>query len=87
MRLQPEITQELPPVERRKELRMVFGLTMKELGEKVGVSESAISSYESGRRTPRGQAKARYLKFCRNAEEVLKEQQKDKGNESQEGTE
>lgn len=30
--------------------RKAKGLTMKELGEKVGVSESAISQYETGKR-------------------------------------
>ena len=30
--------------------RKTKGLTMKELGEKVGVSESAISQYETGKR-------------------------------------
>ena len=30
--------------------RKATGLTMKELGEKVGVSESAISQYETGKR-------------------------------------
>ncbi len=31
-------------------IRKAKGLTMKELGEKVGVSESAISQYETGKR-------------------------------------
>lgn len=35
-----------------RELRKQRGLTMKELGEKIGVSESTISLYETGRRSP-----------------------------------
>lgn len=32
--------------------RKAKGLTMKELGEMIGVSESAISQYETGKREP-----------------------------------
>ena len=35
-----------------REIRKKCGLTMKELAERVGVSESAISQYETGRRQP-----------------------------------
>lgn len=35
-----------------REIRRKCGLTMKELGERVGVSESAISQYETGKRQP-----------------------------------
>lgn len=37
---------------RIREIRKKCGLTMKELAERVGVSESAISQYETGRRQP-----------------------------------
>lgn len=37
---------------RIREIRKKCGLTMKELGERVGVSESAISQYETGKRQP-----------------------------------
>jgi transcriptional regulator with XRE-family HTH domain len=37
---------------RIKEIRKKCGLTQKELGERVGVSEAAISQYESGKRRP-----------------------------------
>lgn len=37
---------------RIRELRRSLGLTMKELGSIVGVSEGAISHYETGRREP-----------------------------------
>lgn len=35
-----------------REYRQRLGLTMKELGDKVGVSEGAISLYELGKRKP-----------------------------------
>lgn len=35
-----------------RELRKQCGLTMRELGEKIGVSESTISLYETGKREP-----------------------------------
>lgn len=37
---------------RIREIRKALGLTMKELGAMVGVSESAISQYETGKRQP-----------------------------------
>lgn len=37
---------------RIKEIRKKCGLTQKELAERVGVSEGAISQYESGKRRP-----------------------------------
>lgn len=35
-----------------RRLRKEFGMTMKELGQKLGVSESTISLYETGKRQP-----------------------------------
>ena len=37
---------------RLKELRKAKNMTMKKLGEKIGVAESTISLYENGRRQP-----------------------------------
>lgn len=37
---------------RLREIRQARGLTMKELGEAIGVTESAIGLYENGRRKP-----------------------------------
>ena len=37
---------------RLKQLRQDAGLTMKKLGAKLGVAESTVSLYESGKRTP-----------------------------------
>ena len=37
---------------RLRELRKAKGLTMKELGEAIGVTESAVGLYENGRRKP-----------------------------------
>lgn len=35
-----------------RETRKAKGLTQKELGEKLGISESAVSKYESGKENP-----------------------------------
>lgn len=35
-----------------RELRKKCGLTMKDLGEEIGVAESTISQYETGKRQP-----------------------------------
>ncbi len=37
---------------RIRELRKSRGLTMKQLGEKLGLAESTISQYETGKRQP-----------------------------------
>lgn len=39
-------------MKRMRERRRALGLTMKQLGSIVGVSEGAISHYETGRREP-----------------------------------
>lgn len=39
-------------MERMREARKKMGYTMKFIAEKVGVSESAISQYETGKRQP-----------------------------------
>jgi DNA-binding transcriptional regulator YiaG len=85
MRLQPERTYELPPVEKRKQLREAFGLSQKELATQLGVGLSTIYAWESGRNEPRGQARMKYVTFCRTAEEVLKEQEESK-NEGESNT-
>ncbi|MEU9397719.1 helix-turn-helix transcriptional regulator [Streptomyces sp. NPDC048324] len=88
MRLQPKSSYELPPVERRKLLRQAFGLSQRELGEQIGVSDASISTWESGKSTPRGEARKRYIAFCRAAEEVLTElEQKEGGANDDESSE
>ena len=42
----------MPYLEKLKEYRESLGLTQKELGAKVGVSEASISNYETGKREP-----------------------------------
>jgi transcriptional regulator with XRE-family HTH domain len=37
---------------RIKQLRLELGLTQKELGEKIGVNDNAITNYEKGNREP-----------------------------------
>ncbi len=48
---------------RLRELRKEKGLTMKELGEMLGVSEATISLYESGKRTPNDELKKKLADF------------------------
>ena len=38
---------------RIREARKLAGLTQKQLGERLGVSESAVAQYESGQRVPK----------------------------------
>ncbi len=35
-----------------RKIRKEYGMTMKDLADKIGVSESAISQYENGKREP-----------------------------------
>lgn len=74
-RLQPT-QNELPTPERRKQLRKAFKMSQRELAEHLGVSDAAISAWEVGRNNPTGEMRAKYLAFCRNAEEVLAEQER-----------
>ncbi len=50
-------------MEKIKELRKEKGLTMKRLGEIVGVSESTISLYESGKRQPDNDMLKKFASF------------------------
>lgn len=79
MRLQPETMLELPPVERRKPLREAFGLSQVDLAKQLGVSDAALSKWESGKSTPRGEGRRKYAAFCKTAEDVLKEREKEEG--------
>ncbi|MGW0713092.1 helix-turn-helix domain-containing protein [Streptomyces sp. NPDC002643] len=79
MRLQPEMSLDLPPVERRKQLREAFGLSQVALAQQLGVSDAALSKWESGKSNPRGDARKRYASFCKTAEEVLKEREQKEG--------
>ena len=42
--------------ERLRELRLALGLTQKAFGEKIGLQNSSIATYESGRNKPSGAA-------------------------------
>lgn len=42
----------MPYLEKLKEYRDISGLSQKELGAKVGVSEASMSNYETGKREP-----------------------------------
>lgn len=50
----------LPPVEKRVELRRDAGLSQTELAAHLGVTPQAVSLWETGERTPRGELRERY---------------------------
>jgi transcriptional regulator with XRE-family HTH domain len=56
-----QIHRALPPPERCRELRLLGGLTLDELGAAIGVTRSCVHAYETGRRTPRGERLGRYV--------------------------
>lgn len=67
---------ELPTIERRKQLREAFNLSQRELARRLNVSSATMSGWESGRNNPTGEGRQRYIAFCRDAEEVLAEQER-----------
>jgi predicted transcriptional regulator len=53
----------LPTPRRRKEIRLRAGLTRREVGYLVGVSQHAIYLYETGEITPAGDHLRRYVQL------------------------
>ena len=49
---------------RLQALRRNFGLTQSDIARTIGVSRSAVASWEDGRRRPRGVSAARYKFLC-----------------------
>lgn len=48
-----------------RRLRIRNGYTLTEIGALVGVTESAVSRWETGNRVPRGEAAQRYSELIR----------------------
>jgi transcriptional regulator with XRE-family HTH domain len=46
---------DLPPIEMRRALRRSAGLTLADVADAVGVTRQAVSWWERGQRTPRGE--------------------------------
>jgi transcriptional regulator with XRE-family HTH domain len=46
---------DLPPIEMRRALRRGAGLTLADVADAVGVTRQAVSWWERGQRTPRGE--------------------------------
>lgn len=55
--------EQLQPFEMLRRLRREKGLTQHEVSEAIQVSDSAYALYETGRRTPRDDVKAKISKF------------------------
>lgn len=53
----------LPPPEIRRMLREKAGITQEEIAGALGVSRPAISRWESGARTPRGERLLDYIEL------------------------
>lgn len=53
------VLEQLTYAKRIKEARKAAGLTQKELGERMGVSDTSIAQYESGQRNPKGETLVR----------------------------
>jgi transcriptional regulator with XRE-family HTH domain len=76
---------DLPTPERRKELRLSFGLSLRVLAERLGTTATTISSWERGVNRPSGELRERYAEFCRTAERILKEAESTTEGESEDG--
>jgi DNA-binding transcriptional regulator YiaG len=59
------LRRELPSPQVRRALREGAGVSLTEVAEAVGVSRQAISHWELGQRTPRGEYLDRYLEALR----------------------
>lgn len=72
VRAQLHARRELPPPERRRELREKAGLPQQNVADIIGVTRSAISQYESGIREPRHGTpqRQRYLELLESLEET-----------------
>lgn len=72
VRAEMHARRELPPPERRRELRVKAGLPQQWIADKLGTGRTAISMYESGQREPRPGTKrrARYLEILEALEEI-----------------
>jgi transcriptional regulator with XRE-family HTH domain len=52
-----------PKPAQRRLLREQAGLTLRDVARPLGVSEAAVSRYETGLREPRGELRDQYLKI------------------------
>lgn len=57
--------------ERLAELRTKEGLFQAELGKKLGISESAVSLYENGKRIPNDEIKMKYAEYFKTTVEEI----------------
>lgn len=62
---------DLPPPQRRREVRQAAGLSLDEMASALGVTKQAVGRWESGERFPRPPALHAYLRLLREIEEEL----------------
>lgn len=63
--------QQLPPPHVRRQLRVAAGVSLRDVGEVVGVSHEAVRMWETGERMPRGRNVERYVGVLRAFRNVL----------------
>lgn len=68
LRRKRDARQELPVPIARRAVREQAGLTQHDLAGELGVRPSTISRWESGVRTPRGEALVRYVRLLKELE-------------------
>ena len=64
-------SRQLPQPELRRALRNEAGLTLAEVGDRCGVTRSAVSRWERGLRNPRGTNRVEYAKFLGELKDAL----------------
>jgi DNA-binding transcriptional regulator YiaG len=64
----------LPPPSLRRSIREAAGVSQARLGQELGVGQACVSSWESGRREPRGDLAAQYALLLAKLQDAAAEQ-------------
>lgn len=62
---------DLPEPAERRSLREAAGVSQQELADALGVTRAAISHWETGTRSPRGELRRRYVSAIRVLQEAV----------------